>query len=89
MKKDQNLAATIPTRARARKVANLVPVNVTPEDTARIADAVSDEWEPLLREASALLRDNGYGVEVARFLLRMGALLDPADDHRFQVDSGS
>lgn len=32
-------------RERARKRANLVPVNVTPEDTARIADAVSALWE--------------------------------------------
>jgi hypothetical protein len=28
----------------SRKAANLVSVNVTPEDTIRIADAVSDVW---------------------------------------------
>jgi len=31
-------------RESARKAGNLVPVNVTPEDTFRITDAASDVW---------------------------------------------
>jgi hypothetical protein len=38
-------------REQARKAANLVPVNVNPEDTFRIADAASDVWQPLLTAA--------------------------------------
>lgn len=33
-------------RAEARKVANLVPVNIGVDDTHKIANAVSDYWEP-------------------------------------------
>lgn len=43
------MPAVTSTHAQARRAANLVPVDVTPEDTARIADAASDVWEPLVR----------------------------------------
>ena len=62
---------------QARKAANLAPVNVTPEDTARIADATSAVWEPVVLSLVEALEcsADGHGEDHARLVTEVKRLL--------------
>lgn len=69
-------------RETARAKANLVPVNVRPGDTARIADAASDVWES--HTATAQLREAGIDLD------RLVAVLESSENwghlvHAYEV----
>jgi len=57
-------------RLLARRAANLVPVDITPADTCRIADAVSDVWEPQVNRLKGALRAAGVAERLVEEIAR-------------------